>query len=349
MSFSENAIMTRARAIYAQRLTDLNYKDLLNCSTVTEAAEYLEAKTQYFKTFSSTTFTKMNRMMLESLLKRNYIAQFSSLYKFSSIIGNRLCKFFVMLDETTVILSCLRYVLAPNKLDMFISVPTFDNMKVGFNVMALASSENFDEMILKLQDTPYYDLLKEFSDGKPNISKIENKLFQNLYERTNEIAKKSLTKSEYREVFDIIAIYADLKFITNIYRLKKNFKFTPEMIKEYSFTQTVTLLNNREIEGLIRADNAEEFLKILSQTIYKVDPDHIDDIEQWAREYKYKIYSKKILYSTSPNAVMMCCFFLKENEVKNITHIIEGIKYGVEPQDIAKHLVGFETQKKGGA
>lgn len=343
MSFSENAIMTRARAIYAHRLTQQNYKDLLSCSTVTEAADYLSSKTQYFDSFSSGTSVKMNRMMLESLIKRNYILRFSDLYKFSSIIGNKLCQFFVMLNETTVILSCLRYVIVPNKMDIFISVPTFEDMKVGFDVMSLASCESFDEMLEKLKNTQYYELLKEFAGSKPDILKIENRLFDNLYRKTDEIAKNSLSKSERQEVHEILAIYSDLKVISNIYRLKKYFGFSPERIKEYNFPHTVSLLNKKEFDMLQNSENAEKMLETLSGTAYKkaLDGREIEDIEKWAREFKHKIFSKKIMYSTNPNTVMMCCFFLKENEVKNIIHIIEGIKYEIEPREIEKRLVGY--------
>ena len=151
-----------------------------------------------------------------------------------------------------------------------------------------------------------------------------------------------MSKSEYKEIHEIFAVYSDLKFITNTYRLKQYFHFAPEKIKAYVFMPSISLLSKKEIEELICSENAEKMLEALSHTAYKkgCDGSEAEDIEKWAREYKFNMYSKKIMYSTNPNTVMMCCFFLKENEVKNITHIIEGIKYEIEPSEIEKRLVG---------
>ncbi|MBQ7654442.1 MAG: V-type ATPase subunit [Clostridia bacterium] len=351
MSFSENAIMTRSRAIYAKRLTNQNYRELLNCSSVSEAADYLSTKTQYFDTFASVTSAKINRMMLESLLRRDYVAQFSSLYKFSKIIGNEMCRYFVMINEISVILSCLRYVMAPNKLDIFISVPTFEDMSVGFDVLSLANSEDFSEMLTKLRQTEYYDVLKSLDGERPDVLKIENALYGYLDKRICEIAKKSLSSGEYKQVFEIIATDSDLRFISKLFRLKKYYHLSPEQIREYGFNVSESLLTKKETERMITAQDEDGFIKALGSTAYAKDGglQGVEDITHWARAYKHEKYSKKIMYSTCPNVVMMCSFFLKDNEVKNITSIIEGIKYGLEPDEIKKYLVGFENATKGGA
>lgn len=345
MSFSENAITTRARAIYAKRLTAQNYKELMNCTSIAQAADYLSTKTQYFDPSLQFTSAKLNRMMLESLLKRSFIGQFSSLYKFSSLIGNKMCGYFVMLNEITVILSCLRYVLAPNKLDIFISTPTFDNMSVGFDIVKLASAESFEQMLSRLENTEYYGVLKRFENEKIDMLKIENALYGYLDEKICAIAKKSLSKKEYEEVYKVFAINSDLNFILKLLRLKKVFKCSPDEIKAYGFPSHATMIREKEKEKMIASKDDEEFLKAVNETVYGDDSAalSIEDLTRWAREYEYKNYSKKILYSTCPNTVMMCCFFLKKNEVKNITNIIEGIKYGLEPEEMAKHLVGWEN------
>lgn len=346
MSFSENAILTRSRAIYSKRLTDRNYKDLLNCSGVEEAADYLSTKTQYFETFVSFTSAKINRMMLESLLKRNYVGQFSALYSFSKIIGNETCRYFVMVNEITLILSCLRYVLAPNKLDIFVSLPSYENMSPGFDVMSVANSEDFSEMLSKLKKTEYYEALKKLDgEEKPNVLKIENALYGYLDKKICEIAKKSLSKDEYKKVYEMVAFNSDLKFISKVMRLKRTFNFSPEEIIDCGFSFDASLLSKDETQSIISAKDADELVSEVGKTVYGKGGDlhKIKDVDLWSREIKFEKYSKEIMYSTCPNVVMMCCFFLKEIEIRNITSIIEGKKYGLEPGEIEKHLVGYKS------
>ena len=44
---SQNAVLAKARAMYAGTLTNENYVDLANCRTINEAANYLKGRTSY--------------------------------------------------------------------------------------------------------------------------------------------------------------------------------------------------------------------------------------------------------------------------------------------------------------
>ena len=65
-----------------------------------------------------------------------------------------------------------------------------------------------------------------------------------------------------------------------------------------------------------------------------------DYIEEGVRKIDYRWHLKKLRFSTNPSVVLFCYIFLAENELTNIIHIIEGVRYGLAPDDIATLLVG---------
>lgn len=350
MSFSENAILTKSRAIYAKRLTDRNYKELLGCSSIAEAANYLATKTHYSEVFSDVTSAKINRMMIESLLKRCLLNRLLSLCHFSKILGNELYQYIVIKNDITAILSCLRHMETPNKYDFLISLPVFLDKITSVDMMKLAKTENFEQVLNELSHTPYQSILEKFKNEKIDMIKIENALNDFMYKKTYEIAKKKLSKKEFEEVIGLFRMNADLKFISNIFRLKKYFNMSAQKIKEYDFDVKVTALDRKQIEAMISAENVNEMYEIIDKTVYgkKLNCRKFERFEDWTLQYKHNEMSHKAIYSTAPNVVMVCCNFLAEIEIKNITNIIQGIKYQIPEADIEKNLIGYQNLKKGG-
>lgn len=347
MSFSENAVLTRSRAICARRLTNENYRDLMNVSGIEEFAEYLASKTHYAQEFEDVSAVKMNRMMLESLLKRHLTAEYSSLCGFCKILGNQMYRFFVIKNDIDAILSCIRYVTTPNKYDMFVSTPTFLDKITSVDVLSLMKSENLEQFAEKLKETEYAPILKKFQDEDERIFvvEIENALYDHMYGQTMNIAEKTLSKKECANVRKLLELSSDIKLITSLYRLKKYFSVSGEKIRKYGFNSVVSALTRKQIDSLIDAKNCEEFYEKLKTTgYYKQLP--AKDTEHLVRDMnilKYKTALKKVLYSTLPNEVMICSFFISENEVMNLTHIIEAIKYTIDPKDVEKQLIGYEA------
>lgn len=350
MSFPENAILTKARAIYAKRLTDVNYNELMNCSSVADAANYLATKTHYAEVFSDVTSAKINRMMIEGLLKRCLLNRLLSLCHFSKILGNEMYEYIVIKNDITAILSCLRYMETENKYDFLISLPVFLDKITSVDMLKLAKTQNFEQVLDELKNTPYHKTLENFRNEKIDLIKIENALNDYMYKKTYEIAKQKLSKKEFEEVIGLFKMNADLKFISNVFRLKKYFRMSAQKIKEYNFNVVVTAFDKKQIEEMISCDNVEEMYEIIDKTIYgkKLDCRKFERFEDWTLQYRHKEMSHKAVYSTAPNVVMVCCNFLAEIEIKNITNIIQGIKYQIPKEEIEKSLIGYNRLKKGG-
>ena len=349
MSYAENAILTKSRAIYADRLTLENYNEMLQSKSIAELVSYLASKTHYHNAFANATSVKMNRLMLESTVKRSLTDRLMSLCEFSKILGNGMYRYIVIKNDIREILSAVRFMEAPNKYEGLISMPVFLDRITTVNMRELAAANSFEEIVEKLEKTEYHKVLGRFAANSTEMLLIENALNKYLFEKSMEIAKKELKSGERKAVEDFLKMTADVKLISNMYRMKTYFNFTAGDIENCGLETGVTALGKNQLRELKNAETKEDFFKSLKNTPYgkKFTTEDFSDIETSLTKYVFEKASHNALYSTYPNEVMLCCVFLGENEIKNITHIAEGIKFNVSPEIIKSKLISREIMKEG--
>lgn len=88
----------------------------------------------------------------------------------------------------------------------------------------------------------------------------------------------------------------------------------------------------------------EEILEAVNSSCYKkyFEKTGGAPIEHCTRKAVVKMCAKKLRYSQNPIVCMLCYSTIAENEIKNITHIIEGIKYNLSPDEISEIIVKGE-------
>ena len=154
--------------------------------------------------------------------------------------------------------------------------------------------------------------------------------------RGAEIIRGNFGKKEQEELLDCFRLQADVKMIESVYRLKKYF---PQSSGGF-FDTSVTAFTEAQREALRTAQSADEVLKILQGSCYgRYFPAAGVAIEQRTQAMELRINEKKIRFSTRPEAVMLSYIGILENEIRNITHIIEGIRYSLSAEEIAEYLV----------
>ena len=65
-TYSSNVILAKARAMYGRRLTRANYRELLECRTVSEVASYLKNQTSYGSILAGINESDIHRGQLKS-------------------------------------------------------------------------------------------------------------------------------------------------------------------------------------------------------------------------------------------------------------------------------------------
>ena len=91
----------------------------------------------------------------------------------------------------------------------------------------------------------------------------------------------------------------------------------------------------------MEAPDAEKALQTLKGTAYAAFAERGDrSVEQVSAKLIYDRAKGLVRFSTFPSVVMMSYVALAENEAENLTHIIEGIRYNIPPEEISRLLIG---------
>ena len=347
-----NAVLAKARAMYGKRLTAQNYTDLLACRTVNEAAAYLKAHTAYADAFEGVTMGSVSRRQIEILLREHLLNNFASLCRYEKSIGDGFYKYFVTLSDVDMLLHSVRYLNSRYPENNLAKVPSVRmaqetksvnrtvTLPAWLNAAALETATNADLLLAAVEGSPYKAVLAPLvSAGRPDYFGMELALNKYLRSQAEALIKKNYSGKARKELDAMYAFDTDAENIVSLYRLKR----LTNMPQSVLLTMLLPggTLGEKELTGFMKAPNAEEALKTLKGTAYAAFAERGDlSVEQVSAKLRYDRAKSLVRFSTYPSVVMMSYVALAENEAENLTHIIEGIRYNIPPEEISRLLLG---------
>ena len=342
---SSNAILAKSRAMYGRRLTERNYTELLNCHSVNEVANYLEKPDGLCGYLRGDDHYRYPPWPAgDDARKSALFDQYASLCRYEMSIGQDFYQYFIVRSDIDQIMSCARFLSTGHPGDYLFAMPAFFNQHTKLDLYALAAVNSFESLLAALEGTPYYDMMHLFARKAPseiNFLDMEAVFQRYLYDRLEELIEKGFKGKDRKEVMSAVGMQLDMEAIVNLYRLKRMGGRSPEEIRRSVVIGPISRLRRRQFELLVEAPSAAEMVKQLDATPYgrKFQKD-FSFIEDSAQKLQYGRCLKDLRFSTNPSVVMLSFMFLAENEVNNITHIIEGIRYQVPAQEISRMLIG---------
>ena len=343
VSSAANAVLAKARAMYGKRLTAQNYTDLLACRSVNEAAAYLKAHTAYADTFEGVTMGSLRRWQIEILLREHLSNNFASLCRYEKSIGDGFYKYFVTLSDVNMLLHSVRYLNSRHPEKNLAKVPDFFVRHSELNAAALETATNVDLLLAAVEGSPYKAVLAPFasvgSDGRPDYFAMELALNKYLYSQAEALVKKNYKGKERKELDAMHAFDTDAENIVSLYRLKRLTNMPQSVLT--TMLMPGGTLDEKALTGFMKAPDAEKALQTLKGTAYAAFAERGDrSVEQVSAKLRYDRAKGLVRFSTFPSVVMMSYVALAENEAENLTHIIEGIRYNIPPEEISRLLIG---------
>lgn len=342
MKRNYNATIAKIMAIYGKRVTPNDYSEMINKKTVADIAEYLKKNTYYSNLLSSVDTHTVHRGMLESLLRKSVFEQYIKITGFENISKQEFFNYKVIQTEIDEILRCIRHINA--KSDKLITdIPIYMNELTSFDLIQLAKVKSFEELLDFLRKTPYYDVLRQINidkHGRVDVTRCETVL------RTYYITrlKKSLdfNPNDVRQFTEMLESDIDLINIINAYRLKAFFDETEDVI-EKDMLPFYGHLSLQKRLYIYSAPTSEEFINRFAKSYYGKQMLQynysINDLEQSVQRLRYHNVKRMLKRSVSAPLSVYAFTFLLEIEVQNLISIIEGIRYGIEPNRIASLII----------
>ncbi|MGL5434701.1 MAG: V0D/AC39 family V-type ATPase subunit [Lachnospiraceae bacterium] len=336
---SYSGITTKVKAMHGRLISEDQFREMAALDTVQSALDYLKHQPAYAGIFAHIDDTMLHRGNIEKLLILSKFQDFTKLYKFSDLKQRKFLDLYFMHYEITIIKRCLRNIMSHQKTELDLSLyREFFDRHSHINLVKLAEAENLDEFIADLSGSIYYDLIKDLQErAATSVFDYEMRLDLLYFKTMWKTASKSLSKNDRRFVSSIFGNRLDLLNIQWIYRSIKYYALTPEQIKILLIPFHFKLKQD-QIDAMTKCHTIDQFFSILKDTYYHristgllTDQPDVEFLYTQILDRIYKNNSRKHPYSI---AIVEAYLYFKEAEQRKLITVIEGIRYGLNTNDI---------------
>lgn len=341
---SNNAILTKARAMYGRRLMPEHYRELLNRRSVSEIAAYLKGHETYSKTLQGTQENLIHRGLLENLLRRDVLRRYMRLARYDAFGSKGFYSYYLINIEAEQILACLRLMNSGLVESYIETLPGYLRDYLSFDVLQLARARSYDDVLEVLEKTEYYRVLLPMRPApgqRPDLFACEFALRQYFYDKTFALIDRYYRGEPQKQLRELFTMQMELGNISSIYRLKRYFHAEPEVI-EKRILKSHNPRFDRRMQALITARTPDDVLAILNRdhrhNVYSAGGGFAF-IEHANQARRYAVNRRYIAYSVHPSVVFVAYIILSQIEVDNLVSIIEGVRYKLPQGEIEKLLV----------
>ena len=342
-SFSTKATVTKIHAMHGKMLTSQDYKELLNKQSVSEIAAYLKNNTRYHDVLTSIDTNTIHRGFLESLIRKSNFNTYVKLCKFQRLDHTPFYNYEIVREEIEQILSCILHINAKKSEEYISTLPSYLLKHASFDLIELAKTKTFEELLKVIKNTSYWNLLKNVKpteNGLINYLECEVLLRTEYYKTMFETIDKDFSGKVAQNLKEDVKIQVDLINFINAYRMKVFFNANSDTIKK-SMLPFFGRMSQRQMFKFYDAKNKEEMLELFNTTSYSKRIDEIDQdiLEKKLYEIRYESAKSSLQNAQSAPVALYSFMFLCQIEAQNIISIIEGIRYKESPSFIEKLLI----------
>lgn len=343
MNFAGNAVISKAKSMYKDRLKPEDYEELLKLNTIADVVAYLKRNNKYANTLSDVYENAIHRGQLEELIRKSYFFNVAKIVSFVSTKDRKFYELDMIKREIEIVLSSLRSIISGDIKSSVRDLPLFFRKHASFDIEKVTKSLTFRDLLFSLKDTRYYEILQPFYRDDPMMIKysdIEHQMMAKYHNIVIERINQYFRGKVRRRLMDIYQTKVEVDNVIKIYRLKKFYDADEEEIWKSMITDHIRM-SKEQLRALIELKNPNDVLKVISKSQYQdyIDEDDYVYIEYQAERIKYHISKRYMYFSTEPAIVYTVFIFLNEIEQANVFNIIEGIRYDISKADIKRMLI----------
>lgn len=340
-AMATNATVAKIRALHGMMLTRENYREMLTKRSVPEIAEYLSSLPRFKSILKDVDPLTVHRGFLEILLKKNNFDTYIRLCRFQQLDKIPFFDFLIEKMEVNCLLMLINSINTGVDRSYLNRLPGYVIKHTKLDLLGLSRANDFNQLIKLLHSTPYRKTLLRIplsQDGKVDYTECERCLRTQYYSDIISQAQKAFPDSQSDEVVEMVRADIDFLNMINAYRMKAFYGFTAEQIKAHQIKLPGI---GKRLDSYYALESHEQMLSWLSQHELQSDITEGSLIEVMMQRNKFRKLEHRIYRSFNAPVVLYAFMQLCDYETSNIVHIIEGIRYGVDPTYIRNNLLVF--------
>lgn len=342
ISYASNAVLSKARAMYGKSIKSKHYKELLACKSIPDIASYLKKKTSYAGVLQSVNENNIHRSELEKKLKYKLFVDFEVLGRYDISVGEHFFEYIVARAEIEQMMHSLVLLAAGRSGEYIHIIPDFFYSHAKVDLKALKYVKSYSDFLNVIKNSHYFKALGELANDAskmPDLTYIETKLYNHLYDIVFGVIKKYVPGKAKKELNDFFDLYIDLTNLVRIVRMRKFYDLSPDYMS--AGLMNYGKLSKQQLQKFIDSPNDKQMMADMKNTPMgkKWFSKGLDVIDKVPLNMRYRKCRHSIRFSVSPPVVLVSYIFLKEIEILNIINIIEGIKYRLPSEEIEKMLI----------
>lgn len=349
MAYKYNHLSTKIRAMKGKMLKPDDYRQMASKTSVKEVAHYLKNATYYQNDLTSLDENDVHRGHLEILLYRALIRDALKIAGYLQGYEKKIYRYVFRQQEVEDIKKLIRLLHQGESLEnmdrriLFIS----RHSKIDFNKVLGASNDV--ELVEALAGNNFYDILRPLIDQTGKLPLFESEMAMDVYYfgkiiRQIQLSKDKHSKELLKEMFGYIADYKNILFI---YRSRHYYQLNKEMIYRYIIPLHYKL-SSEQVNAMVEAPSVQMMINLVDKSFYgRIFSLSEKGVGLSFLRFMRQHWERLVVMQPFSIAPVLGYVYLKELEVADITSIIEGVRYQVGEEDVARNLI-YPMQLKGG-
>lgn len=334
---SSNAILTKIRAIFGQRLTDADYAQMARKKDVGEVAAYLKEHSSYRRTLEGVRETEVHRGQLEALLKKDTFYKYVSLLRYD-FSGVDFYDYILVRLEIEEILRRISAIGSGRQDAYLIDLPGYLVQRTSFSLKELAAADTKEALLRCLQGTPYHKLLAGLlqKDAALNLLACEGALYRYYYQELLQSVDEAFSGQIRQQLRALLLCEIDARNVETVFRLRHIYKMPADAVRPLLLPWSGSL-KREKLELLLRQEDAVLPAGLLRGLPEGQPPE--DFIELQTHSWRYRFDQRSLRFSTDAPVCMYAFLALRDLEVENIITVIEGVRYQLPQEEVLSLLI----------
>lgn len=340
-----SGITTKIRAMKKHLISPEQFEEITTIPSVPELIRYLQTFPSYAGVLSDIDAQNAHRGEVESRMTFSTYSDFSKIYHFAGNSQKRYLEFYFMKYEIATLKACMRNIMDSRTDTIPVLVNKHFKRHSKLNIDQLVTCTTMEDFIENLSGSVYEKPMKKVLDiDYPTLFDFEIAIDLFFFHYVWNRQDLFIPKGEKNYFTNAFGSQIDLLNILWIYRCKNYYTLSDAQI--YSFLIPVYYkLERSTIKSFVEAPDNQELFERISSCYYGrvYGFDSTKSMESQFGNILNSIYMKDFKESPYSLAAINAYFHLKNVEVATVVTAMECIRYGYQPDVIAKYI----SQKRG--